>query len=385
MNKIKIGDKVRFLSEIGGGRVAGFKGNNLVLVEDEDGFQIPTPINEVVKVETDDYNIAKVHTTTTKQTPKKETSSPKPAIKEDEDYDPADRPLTYRQPVEERRGGDVLSAYLAFVPIDIKQISSTNFETYFVNDSNYYLHFTYMVAEGANWRLRASGEVEPNTKLFIEEFGREILNEMERACVQVIAYKRDKSFILKSAVDVQFRIDTVKFYKLHTFQENVFFEAPAMLITIIENDITPRPLVIDAKQLKQEMFAPKSVQEQGNGQRKNDGGMVRRYEKMQSKGRFVENRKSDNIVIDLHAHVILETQAGMSATDILNYQLDIFRKTLDQHKNEKGAKIVFIHGKGEGVLRRAIINELKYKYKKYTYQDASFQEYGYGATQVTIH
>ena len=385
MNKLKIGDKVRFLSEIGGGRVAGFKGNNLVLVEDEDGFQIPTPINEVMKVETDDYNIAKVHTSATKQ-PKVETpSTAKAAQKEEEDYDPADRPISYRPPVEERRGGDVLSAYLAFVPIDVKQISSTNFETYFVNDSNYYLQFTYMVAEGASWKLRASGEVEPNTKLFIEEFGRDLLNEMEKACVQIIAYKRDKSFILKPAVDVQFRIDPVKFYKLHTFQENDFFEAPAMLITIVENDITPRPLVIDAKQLKQEMFSSKNSQEQGRGQQKNDGGMVRRYENAQSKGKPMESRKSDNIVVDLHAHAILETQVGMSATDILNYQLDIFRRTLEEHKKEKGAKIVFIHGKGEGVLRRALINELKYKYKKYTYQDASFQEYGYGATQVTIH
>ena len=46
---MKIGDKVRFLSETGGGRIAGFKGN-IVLVEDEDGFQIPTPINNVVLV-----------------------------------------------------------------------------------------------------------------------------------------------------------------------------------------------------------------------------------------------------------------------------------------------------------------------------------------------
>ena len=40
--------------------------------------------------------------------------------------------------------------------------------------------------------------------------------------------------------------------------------------------------------------------------------------------------------------------------------------------------------KGEGVLRHAIINDLNYRYKRYQYQDASFQEYGYGATQVTI-
>ena len=37
---MKIGDKVRFLSEVGGGVVAGFQGKNIVLVEDEDGFQI---------------------------------------------------------------------------------------------------------------------------------------------------------------------------------------------------------------------------------------------------------------------------------------------------------------------------------------------------------
>ena len=74
----------------------------------------------------------------------------------------------------------------------------------------------------------------------------------------------------------------------------------------------------------------------------------------------------------------------MSATDILNHQLDVFRKTIDEYKNKIGTKLIFIHGKGEGVLRHAIIHELNYRYKKYPYQDASFQEYGYGATQITI-
>jgi hypothetical protein len=36
---MKIGDKVRFLSETGGGVVAGFQGKGIVLVEDKDGFQ----------------------------------------------------------------------------------------------------------------------------------------------------------------------------------------------------------------------------------------------------------------------------------------------------------------------------------------------------------
>ena len=37
------------------------------------------------------------------------------------------------------------------------------------------------------------------------------------------------------------------------------------------------------------------------------------------------------------------------------------------------------------VLRKAILQELKYKYKNYESQDASFREYGFGATMVIIH
>ena len=37
---MKIGDKVRFLSEVGGGTVSGFQGKNIVLVEDADGNMV---------------------------------------------------------------------------------------------------------------------------------------------------------------------------------------------------------------------------------------------------------------------------------------------------------------------------------------------------------
>ena len=47
---MNIGDKVRFLSEVGGGIVKGFQGKNIVLVEDEDGFAIPMPVKECVVI-----------------------------------------------------------------------------------------------------------------------------------------------------------------------------------------------------------------------------------------------------------------------------------------------------------------------------------------------
>ena len=58
---MKIGDKVRFLSEVGGGIISGFKGKDIVLVEDEDGFEIPTPIKDVVLVGNEDISLAKIN------------------------------------------------------------------------------------------------------------------------------------------------------------------------------------------------------------------------------------------------------------------------------------------------------------------------------------
>lgn len=379
---MKIGDKVRFLSEVGGGRVSGFQGKDIVLVEDEDGFEIPTSVHDVVVVEQDDYAMGKMISAKMEAQQKAEEhaatelhqdSRSIKSILNDHDeqtdmhvdeYDAADREITFRAPVLEREGGNKLSAYLAFVPVDIKEITHTRFETYIVNDSNYYIHYSYLVAEGNAWTLKSVGEVEPNTKLFIEEFGREVLNDMGRIGVQLTAYKKDKPFLLKPAIDVQFRIDPVKFYKLHVFEENEFFEQPSLLFTIVDNDEVARPLVVDSKRLKEQMYKDENIiAHEGKKKRQKDDG---------------------TLVIDLHADELLETTAGMNAADILHYQLDVFKKTMDENKKKKGQKIVFIHGKGEGVLRHALVHELNYRYKSCTYQDASFQEYGYGATQVTI-
>ena len=229
---MKIGDKVRFLSEVGGGRVAGFQGKDIVLVEDEDGFQVPMRTADVVVIGDEDYDTQHV----VEVRGKKENAKGRTEEEDEPETEPADKPLTFKAPVEERRGGDKLSAYLAFVPIDVKELSDTRFESYLVNDCNYYLRYVYMTAEGTSWQVRSTGEVEPNTKLFIEEFGRDQLNELEKSCIQLLAYKKDKYFLRKPAVDALITIDPVKFYKLHTFSENDFFEQPSLIYTIIEND-----------------------------------------------------------------------------------------------------------------------------------------------------
>ena len=108
-------------------------------------------------------------------------------------------------------------------------------------------------------------------------------------------------------------------------------------------------------------------------------------EKPKSQPIVKPQKHNDIIEVDLHINELLDNTTNMTNSEMLDYQLGVFNKTLNEYKDKKGQKIVFIHGKGEGVLRNAILKELKSKYRNYSYQDASFREYGFGATMVTIH
>ena len=406
---MKIGDKVSFLNEVGGGTSAGFQGKDIVLVEDEDGFQIPVKKNEVVVSQSADYNTSGMVKGQLSKTGKRPANAFDDVDRrsvsamlrdgQDEDVDMSvedtvddSQEVTFRAKPQERKGGDNLSAYLAFVPIDDRSAANPRYEVYLINDSNYYMRFACSVASGAQWSLKVDGEIEPNTKTFVEELTREEAGQLGRVAVQLMAYKRDGAFEIKPTIDAMLRIDALKFHKIHTFRVNPFFDEPSLLYTIVENDKTERSRDVDAEELKQGMFKdakqPESDEQPFSKYRPSQ--LVGRYADNQRKGNkknspYMQQRGLDDaVVVDLHAEQILDSTKGMNPGEILEYQLQVFRETLNKLASKKGQKVVFIHGKGEGVLRRAVINELKYKYKPYTYQDASFQEFGYGATMVTI-
>ncbi len=361
---MNIGDKVRFLFETGGGIVKGFQGKDIVLVEDENGFSIPMLIRECVVIDTNEYNFEKKSVAPKKEEPKRTTKAPTAVLRDEDDFEPK---VTYR-PME-RREGEKLNVALAFVPVDIKQISTTIFEAYLVNDSNYYLSYLYASVSAGGMKMRSQGIIEPNTKLFIEEFGREQLNELERVNIQLFAFKEEKNYMKKPAVDVELRIDTVKFYKLHTFNADTpFFDEPALVYDIVRDDRPVRQVYVEADDLKEALM-----------QKKKEDSRPNRTPQPARK------QKADNTIeVDLHIHELLDNTNGMSNSDMLNYQLDVFRKTMDEYRGKKGQRLVFIHGKGEGVLRNALLKELKSKYGSCISQDASFREYGFGALLVIV-
>ena len=367
-NRLNIGDKVRFLNNVGGGVVTAFRGKDQVLVEDENGFDVPVLISECVvvggaplippkggkldeKSHSDNSEVRKLSASTHKET------QPEPPVSHLLDSIHKDTPQ-----------GERLNLSLAFLLVDPQSFMQSAFEAYLINESNYYLYFNYMSCKNNSWTSRYHGLIEPDMKIFLEEFGKTEINDIEHICVQMIAFKQGRNFSLKNTLSVELRLDTVKFYKLHCFTKNDFFDEDALVFPLVENDIPERQMLVSTIDIQEAMYAHKK-------------------EERRTPQPAVKNPKPENkvIEIDLHINQLLETTSGMDNTAILNYQLSKFHEVMKANSGKKGQKVVFIHGKGEGVLRSALEKELKTTYKgNCRFQDASFREYGFGATMVVI-
>ncbi len=356
----KVGDKVRFLNSVGGGIVTRIEGN--IAYVDEDGFETPVLVKECVTVDTDRFYGKD-------PAPSKEVRSKvadAPDVKT-----PEAKPAEPKLDTSATEHGDIINLVIGYEPRELKHLNTTAWDAYLINDSNYYLYFTYLTRSDTDrgWTTRYAGVVEPNIELNLGEVSREDLPQMDRIAMQYVAFKRDEQFQLKTPVAVERPLDTTKFFKLHCYRDNMYFDSPVIAVDIVKDDVPQRPMVIDSGRLEDAMR-----------QKRNADRQPVKRQAAQSK----PNQRPQVIEVDLHIHNLLDSTAGLSNTDMLQVQLREARRVLDQNARHKGQRIVLIHGKGEGVLRKALLDMLRHQYKEYEVQDASFREYGFGATQVTI-
>lgn len=358
----KIGDTVRYLNATGGGKIVNIVGN--IAYVDEDGFETPVLLRECVVVATAGNEPSKTTFVKVKESPE---PAPTPVVVE--------KPRMVPEPdlpVEETPEGDSMNLVLAFEPVDPKKISETEFDTFIVNDSNYFISCAVMIRKNDDerWTLLYAGVVEPNIQQLVATVGRGQLAMFDHIAVQYLAYKQQSEFDLKRPASVEFAFDTTKFFKLHCFKPNIYFDTNVIAHDIVKDDKPNIPgRKTDGESLRKAMMAKKNID-----RRPAKRPVVKR----------ADRRNGQIIEVDLHINELLDNTRGLSNADILNCQIDEFRRVMDENLNKKGQKIVFIHGKGEGVLRQALLKELNHRYKGHDVQDASFREYGYGATQVTI-
>jgi len=100
---------------------------------------------------------------------------------------------------------------------------------------------------------------------------------------------------------------------------------------------------------------------------------------------FVKEKKSKKedfvLEVDLHIEKLVPNKRGMSNYDILTLQSETAKRQIEFAMKNRIPKIVFIHGVGEGVLK-AELDFLLGRYDNLTFQDANYQKYGLGATEV---
>ena len=88
--------------------------------------------------------------------------------------------------------------------------------------------------------------------------------------------------------------------------------------------------------------------------------------------------------VDLHINKLMDRVVGLTNTEILTIQLAAFRKEMAQSIRNNEREIIFIHGIGNGTLKNELRRVAGQEYKWCSQEDASFKEYGFGATRLRI-
>jgi len=342
---IKIGDKVKFLNDVGGGVVTRFLNKNMVMVENYDGFEIPYPILQLLNTSDPELNIGS----------------------EKIERVPVQQQITSAVKVEENKGvlikgKDSPDFYFCIVPTDSTNPIGGEIELFLVNDSNFTVLFSYSYFKNGVNKTIKHGNVQPNSKVELESLLQNDLSELPEFGFQIIFFQKEENDWHEPIVK-RFKVNPVKFYKETSFHPNSFFRKNALVLQISKNILTT-----EIDKLTEEDFK-KLVQEK---------------EEKPATEKPIQKRTEDIVEIDLHINELLDNSSGLSNSEILEIQKEKVESEMKLAIQTGVKKIVFIHGVGQGVLKQEVINLLKTKFKKYYFQDASFKEYGYGATMVIL-
>jgi len=342
---IKVGDKVKFLNDVGGGVVIRFLNKNMVMVENQDGFEIPYQISQLFNI--NDPGLNKGSENQQKQTVQPATA-PKIEIGE--------------------IAGEIINGknspdfYFCFVPADSGNPLAADIKLYLVNDSNFMVLFRFIHIKNTGFETVKHGIIQSNSRLLLESIVQNDLSALPEYGFQLICFQKNENEWLEPIVK-RFKINPVKFYKETSFHPNQFFKKNALILQISRNILTT-----EIDKLTEDDFKK----------------LVHEKEDKPATKKLAQKRTEDIVEIDLHINELLDNSAGLSNYEILEIQKEKVESEMKLAIQTGVKKIVFIHGLGQGVLKQEVINLLKTKFKKYYFQDASFKEYGYGATMVIL-
>jgi len=351
MIELKIGDKVKFLNQKGGGVVVKIIDPKMVCVADEDGFEIPVLVTELLRIDPTDAGgrFFAEHF----KTPEKVAEEKAETAATEERLSANSFAIT-----SSRTSEDI---YLAFVPQDQKWLMTGFMDVYLINNSSYdVLYNLFHKTATGHYEGVDYGSVFADSKLLLATVNREDLTRWSDGSLQFLFHKTQCPEVLPP-FNSEFRVEGKKFFKEGNYRTSSLISGKGIVIRIVSLDQYLR---------KQEKETTED-----HGPAKPATGEAPLIRKHQTAPREAE--------VDLHIHELMEDPVNLEKSEILEYQKDYFLKCLDSAISEGFLKLTVIHGVGNGVLRNAIFNLLT-NYKGIDVIDAPMAKYGVGALEIRI-
>lgn len=339
----KAGDKVRFLNETGEGIFIRNNGKGMAIVQVEDGFEYPFPLNQLVPVKAHERE---VRLEATAETVKNAETSPVHEV-----INP----------------GFPDGIFLVFQPQNQNIPSAGRIEVYVLNRSSYHIFFTVSLKDGREWICIQSGMLGPGRKAEVDVLTPADIDEWGQAKTDVLFYS-DEPYAHEEPVSNVIKLRGVKFMKDSSYQAHLLTDKKSYVAEIAligeQRDADETPFVSN-DDLKRMMELKQRV------------STAKKISIPHQKNQLLEKE------VDLHIEELMDNWSGMSNAQLLDVQLKHVQKEMDQAIAAHMRKVVFIHGVGNGRLKTEV-RKLLATYTGVRIHDGSFSRYGFGATEAEI-
>ncbi|MFC6999962.1 Smr/MutS family protein [Rufibacter roseus] len=320
---MNIGDRVRLMHGREEGVITRFLDNNLVEVAIDNDFTIPVMRREVVVI----------------------------AAEEDKHFKGGQVAEVEKRNIPAKP--EVSSAAVAGIYMALVHTTPELLAVNVVNNSEYDLLFTYGEETLKGYRAQSNDKLTPKKAKAVAHLH---LNDFEKWPDLVIQYLQHKTGAnsLLEPVTRKLKFKASSFYKSKKV-------APVLQKEGYVFQLDSKPHVVNPDQIQEQLI-------ESAAQAENIKVTVPQHE------------------IDLHIEKLLpnEDPKLMSNSEILRQQMAAFQDNLDRAIAANMHEIIFIHGTGNGVLKKEIQKVLSRNPHIKFYEDARKEKFGYGATRVQL-
>lgn len=345
---IRLGSRVKFLNDPGGGTVVRIVGNE-AYVQDEDGFEIPTLLSNLIP---DTGGNMYEHSALVEKS--NEIEEEIPSVEPVQKMEKDDASFV----VQVAEFAEKFKVYLAFVlEKDTSKSDERLVGIYLINEGDYFIYYALGFDILQKRKNIGHGQLEPQMMARIGTFSVQLLYEYSAISVNILPFNI-KSYAACTVLQLSVDWSQLNLMDSHSFLPNEYFDEPA--------------IILDLKELEDILQKKEALLRKASPVPKEEVASTRPVKEVEE--------------VDLHIDKIVSSEqfSQLTSSQILEIQLDRFTFALESALKARTKRIVFIHGVGNGKLRYEIQKVLRRKYPHLDFQDASFAEYGYGATMVIL-